>query len=341
MKKLHLIIPDLFLPTDFAAEVCSGLVLPALQKILARGRGENGAAIPLENHLSALFGMPASPDAPIAPIAATFDGLQTDISSETGWLCVSPAHLRLQRDQVLLLPVPDIQADEAVQFCRALNEYFDGQGMVFDAPHPQRWYVRLDKLPEMNSLPLSQVSGRNIHGLLPKGADATRWYQIFNDIQMLLFAHPLNELREERGMLSVNGVWLWGGGAMCATLTQPYDCVSSDDVLATMLAKHSGVGFSGWMKRWQLEASCNRQLLVWTGLRQALQQGDLGTWREALLDFEVGYAQPIWQALRNGGLAQLRFDVLSGNGTRCTELTRADTWALWRRNRALDQYAIV
>ena len=37
MKNVHLIIPDLFLPEDIAAEVCADLHLPALEKLLARG----------------------------------------------------------------------------------------------------------------------------------------------------------------------------------------------------------------------------------------------------------------------------------------------------------------
>ena len=37
MKSVHLVIPDLFLPHDIAAEACADLSLPALEKLLARG----------------------------------------------------------------------------------------------------------------------------------------------------------------------------------------------------------------------------------------------------------------------------------------------------------------
>jgi len=80
--------------------------------------------------------------------------------------------------------------------------------------HPDRWYLRLDSLPDISTLPLSQVAGRNVHGLLPGGKDAARWHQLFNEIQMLLFAHPLNEARETRGALPINSLWFWGGGVM-------------------------------------------------------------------------------------------------------------------------------
>jgi len=40
MRNVHLVICDLFLPKEFAAEVCAGLRLPALEKMLARGQAE-------------------------------------------------------------------------------------------------------------------------------------------------------------------------------------------------------------------------------------------------------------------------------------------------------------
>jgi hypothetical protein len=75
MKSVHLVIPDLFLPQDFAAEVCAELGLPALEKLLGRGHSEIPEHVPLENLLCEMFGVAYQSDAPIAPISATFDGL--------------------------------------------------------------------------------------------------------------------------------------------------------------------------------------------------------------------------------------------------------------------------
>ena len=187
MKSIHLVITDLFLPNDLAAEICSGLHLPALEKMLARGAsmgsdpstssGRTGEGASLEDLLCKIFGVPCQPDAPIAPVSALFDGL-----GEGCWLRADPVHLRLQRDQLVLLPNVEVSAGEATQLCFALNEHFAGQGMEFFAPHPQRWYVRLDRLPDIKTVPLSQAAGRNVNGLLPKGAGAMRWHQLFNEI---------------------------------------------------------------------------------------------------------------------------------------------------------------
>jgi hypothetical protein len=373
MKKVHLVVCDLFLPGGIVGEVCAGLHLPALEKMLARGAlagsVQTGESASLEDLLCAMFDVSCQPQAPIAPISAAFDGLGAGC-----WVRADPVHLRLQRDQLVLLSDVDIGADEAGQMCVALNEHFAGQGMTFFAPHPQRWYIRLDRFPDIETVPLSRAAGRNVRDLLPKGNDAAHWQRVFNEIQMLLFAQPLNEAREARGELPVNSLWLWGCG--CDTLlAKPADCgsnreaiayapnnrnaahfgcgevnlppqktydhVSSDEVLAEMFAEAAGIPFASWPEQWRNEENCTRQLLVWTGLRSALRHGDLDAWRAALQGFETGYAQPLWWALRAGKIAQLQVDILCGDHVRRLLLTRADAWAFWRRARALAKYAIV
>jgi len=343
MKSIHLVITDLFLPKDIAADVCAGLHLPALEKMLARGALTGSLALnpstssgrmdvsgmSLENHLCELFGVPCQQGVPIAPISALFDRL-----GEGCWLRADPVHLRLQRDQLVLLPDVEVSEDEAGQLCGALNAHFAGQGMEFFAPHPQRWYVRLDQLPDIETVPLSQAAGRNVHDLLPKGADAMRWHRLFNEIQMLLYSHPVNEAREARGDLTINSLWLWGCGcSSAAPLEKTYDSVSSNEVLAGMFASAAEIPFAGWPEQWRDEDGSGKQLLVWTGLRSSLQRGGLDAWRVALQGFETGYAQPLWQALRSGKIAQLQIDIPGGDDIRRVCLTRGDAWAFWRRGK--------
>ena len=337
MKSVHLVIPDLFLPKEFAAEICAGLSLPALQKLLGRGHSEMLEPAALENILCELFGVPGAADAPIAPITAAFDGLAAGC-----WLRADPVNLNLQRDQLLLNAV-QVGSEEAAALCASLNAHFSGQGMGFFAPHPQRWYVRLDTLPQMRTMPLSQVIGGDVRGALPSGADAPGWHQLFNEIQMLLHAHPLNEVRDARGEPIINSLWFWGGGCgdEIVPLQKNYQILSSEDLLTEMFANTADVPFSAWSKQWRVEDWSGKQLLVWTGLRSALQRSDLAAWRTALEDFESGYAQPIWQALRSGRIAQLQLDILGVDGIRRVRLTRGDTWAFWRRPKSLAEYSLV
>ena len=242
----------------------------------------------------------------------------------------------------MLVPEADISPEESAQFCEALNVHFAGDGLTFFAPHPQRWYVRLDALPDIETVPLSRAVGRNVNDLLPKGTGALRWHQLFNEIQMLLFSHPANQAREARGASPVNSVWFWGGG--CDMIVSPqggFDCVSSDEALAEIFASAAGIPFAAWSGQWHGVTAGEQQLLVWTGLRRALQQGDLDAWRDALQEFETGYAQPVWQALRAGRIKRLTIDVLSGRNSRRVRLELTGSWAFWRRTEALSGYSMV
>jgi hypothetical protein len=335
MKSVHLVIPDLFLPKDFAAEVSAGLSVPALQKLLGRGRSEILEPVALEDLLCELFDIPSQGDTPIATISAAFDGLTAGC-----WLRADPVNLNLQRDQLLLAEV-QVGSEEAAALCASLNGHFAGQGMEFFAPHPQRWYVRPDALPLMRTMPLSQVIGGDVRRVLPTGEDAARWHQVLNEIQMLLHAHPLNEAREARGELTINSVWFFGGGrSENRPLQKNYENASSDDVVVEMFAEAADVPFSPWSEQWRDAENAGKQLVVWTGLRSAIQRGDLAGWRIALQDFERGYARPIWHALRSGKIASLQVDILGGDSLRRVRLTRGEAWAFWRRAKRLAEHSL-
>lgn len=333
MNTVHLLLPDLFLPEQIAAAVSADLTLPNLSKLLARATRISlpREARSLEQSLCAAFGVAVQNDVPIAPISAAFDGLDAGI-----WLRADPVNLRLQRDQ-MLLSLTAVSSDEASEVCDALNDYFSGQGMTFAAPHPLRWYVRLDHFPDMHTTPLNEVVGANVRGALPQGKDAAHWHQIFNELQMFLHAHPLNEAREARGELTINSLWLWGAGSSIAASLSGYTQVAADDELAQMFAAHAKTECVPLGAHWQPVQGA--QLLVFSGLRRALQNGDLQTWREALQQFEIHYAQPLLATLRAGQLQSLQLDVLAGEHSARLVLRSAATWRVWRRNRELASYS--
>jgi hypothetical protein len=333
MNTVHLLLPELFLPEQIAAAVSADLALPNLRKLLARATRLPlpNEARSLEQSLCAAFTLAVQNDVPIAPISAAFDGLDAGI-----WLRADPVNLRLQRDQMLLSQTA-VSSDEASELCAALNDYFAGQGMTFAAPHAQRWYVRLDRLPDMQTTPLAEVVGANVRGALPQGKDEAHWHQIFNELQMFLHAHPLNEAREARNELPINSLWLWGAGSSVAAHPSGYMQIAADDELAQMFAAYAQVECVPLGAHWKPVQGA--QLLLFSGLRRALQSGDLQTWREALQQFEKHYAQPLLAALRAGQIQTLQVDVLAGEQSARFLLSRAATWRVWRRSVTLAAYS--
>ena len=73
MKKVHLVIPDLFLPQQLAEYACKDLHLPALEKLLARSNIESLNTDSLESWLCLQFGLDEQAIAPLTLKAEGFD----------------------------------------------------------------------------------------------------------------------------------------------------------------------------------------------------------------------------------------------------------------------------
>ncbi len=335
MRSIHLVIPDLFLPQEVAAEACAGLVLPALEKLLARAQTEHMQVESLEAWMCKAFGVGGQA---IAAVTLRADGMMPGAAY---WLRADPVHLSIQRDQLILQPDVSLDAGEAAQLCASLNAHFAAEGLHFFAPHPQRWYLQLDFAPDMTTSILAQVSGRNVHAYLPQGPDALRWHGVLNETQMLLFGHAANQAREARGELPANSVWLWGGGRAEEQLARPYAKVCGDSGLAEAFARAAGIPCELMPEDAARCADANGGdvLVVWEGLRRAIQRGDLRAWRDSLQRFENCCAAPLKDALRTGRIAQLTIEVLQAGASRRFVLTRAAMWKLWQRPKPLARYS--
>lgn len=336
MRKVHLVIPDLFLPQQLAAYASADLSLPALAKLLARAQEMPLNIDTLEAWLCERFGVA---EMAIAPLTLQADGVQP---GDAYWLRADPVGTSMQRSQTILQADIALTEDEAAQLCASLNAHFAGYGLRFLAPHPQRWYLQLDHTPAIETHPLAQVAGADVHAHLPLGADALRWHSVFNEIQMLFYEHAVNQAREQRGELPVSAVWLWGGGKLAQNLLQPFARVAGDSELAQAFAHAAGIPSVTGAGSIPMDfaGESGDLLLVCESQRTALQGADIGKWRDAVKRFEENYAQPILAALAAGLIGQLTLDVLSEGASRRFVVTRAALWKLWRLPRPLMHYAL-
>ena len=329
MNHLHLLITDLFPPQDNAAEVCVGLSLPALERMLARAETSAAPSVTPEDWLCAAFGAQA-----VAPVRASADGFD---ANEGYWLCADPVNLQLHRAQMMLIPDVAVTQEETATLCESLNAHFAGQGMQFFAPHPQRWYLRLEAAPQLTTTPLRQAVWQDARFHQPQGADTLHWQRILTEIQMALYAHPLNQAREARGELLVSSLWLWGGGR-AMPLRAAFDAVGGDSNVGLAFARAAGIAPVASLED-MLHAKGASGLWVNEAMSSAQRRGDYHAWREAVLqlDRDCGLLS---QALRAGRLQRLTLEVLSVNGTQRFESTRSSAWKFWRPVRALVRYAV-
>jgi hypothetical protein len=129
------------------------------------------------------------------------------------WLYATPVHLVLQRDTFsLAAPVPlGLDANEVDALTTALNQHFTSDGLAF-IWHENSWFLSLQTNPQISTTAPQIAINKDISAYLPAGEGATKWASFSNEIQMLLFEHPVNLTREAKRLPVINSIWCYGGG---------------------------------------------------------------------------------------------------------------------------------
>jgi hypothetical protein len=157
-------------------------------------------------------------------------------------LCADPVHLEVHGDGVVLdasvaagLTVPE---SEALVAC--LTAHFSADRMSIRMVSPSEWVIDTDQQLQFSAPPLRRVHGRSIEPHMPSGPDGPRLRRLATEAQMLLHAAPANDQLSARGMPSINGIWLWGGGEAVALPPMPGTALLSDATHLRAMAAGAG-----------------------------------------------------------------------------------------------------
>jgi hypothetical protein len=340
VRTVTLFVPSLFWPEAADADASSGPRLPALETLLSRGTTADSACENEPAWLCGRFGVEKHVDWPVAPLAFAGDGGDPGAGY---WLRADPVHLRVHNDGLILLAPEtlEIAEDESRELTGALNRQFEAEGFVFRAPHPRRWYVRIrqaPRAPKIRTIALKQAIGRDVNRLLPEGEERLRWHRIFNEVQMLLHAHPVNMAREKRGATLVNSLWFWGGGTLPAT-SSPFDAVQSNDPLAMGLAKTAGIMPAPVPADSGLAAG-NNSLVDIRDAEHEFIRGNVASWQAVLEKLETRWFVPVLDGLRVGRIGRAVVATVTGGRRHEWSVTRGALWRIWKRPRPLAYHAL-
>ena len=220
---MHLLIPFASALSDAAAEVTRDLALPTLSRLLQRMTAterdegdEYTLSPPHERALAQAWGWPlVDGGLPFAARAAAADGIAVE---QRAWGLLTPAHWDVGRDHVTLSDpgALNLGEDESRDLFDAVRDLFESEGFALVWGAPSRWYAAHESLAGLRCASLDRVIGRNVdlwlRGDPQASAPARLLRRLQSEVQLLLYPHPINEAREERGDMTVNSFWLSGCG---------------------------------------------------------------------------------------------------------------------------------
>ena len=223
MARLTLLLP--------ASARFAGITLPP-QLAKALGRADRTQAEPGEPALLARHFDVLPRGWPAAALTRLLDAGEDDARGPA-WLRADPAHIRPDINGARLLGIGrnlGVEQADAEALLPALRPLFGDAGFLLDAPHPQRWYLRL---PRATKLPLfaapEEALGDDVFEHRAEGPEARRWRLLESEVQITLHNHPHNTRRLEQGRVPINALWLWGGGVLPDAVTSHAPTVYSDD----------------------------------------------------------------------------------------------------------------
>jgi len=156
---------------------------------------------------------------------------------------MDPVHLLPDRDTLLMLPSQqlDISADEAQRLIKTITEFNQDDAWRIDSLTPSHWLLSLAQAPDVQFSDLELAQRGEIFKLMPSGAHAAQWRKTLNELQMLLYSHPVNRQREQSGRTLINSVWWWGEGQLSQMTARPthkkIQVISANEVIVG-LAKY-------------------------------------------------------------------------------------------------------
>ena len=342
---LTLLIPHLFWPDASQPEIYHDLLTPSLETLLSKSSSTQHPSQEMEIWLCKAFNIAQQQNNwPIAPIMLQIDGSDLVKTSKDFWMRADPVHLRIEQNHIMLADSQafQISKEEAEQIAQDLNHNLSHQyGFSLLPLRPDRWYIRTSRAPEIQTYTLGQVTCMNINNFLPTGSESVIWHKIFNEIQMLLHDHPVNQARESRGELTINSVWFWGGGDMPKSIQSSYTHIWSDHDLPRALAFASNTNFSQLptnADKWlQTEIAGNHLIILDTLLGKAKYKNAY-SWHETLKNLEEEWFFPLLRALKKGKIDQLIITALNEPSSQDFIIKRSSLWKFWSLTQPLSSY---
>ncbi len=227
------------------------------------------------------------------------------------WLVAEPVYLKPDRDALALFRGAhlEISSLEATALVTTLNHHFAQDGLLFAAATPSRWYVQcpVNKAPSASSASWIAARGELFTHMPVSQSGGLNWRAILNEVQMLLFNHPVNEQRELGGLAPINGVWVFGGSTSLTTAVKaPYQAVYSANFETLALADFHKAKCLEIPDNWVSTKFSENSVVTIDNLGSIAVEQDFSRWQYARDALDSSLFSPLHQQLQRGEISCLR-----------------------------------
>lgn len=131
-----------------------------------------------------------------------------------GWAFITPCHWQVETQQVRMHDPDQLHWDteESQAFLQLMQAYCTDDGITLHHLSPGTWLAHGTAFKALPTASLDRVRGQVIDDWIPRAPQAKALRRLQNEMQMLLYTHPLNDARQARGHSPINSFWISGTG---------------------------------------------------------------------------------------------------------------------------------
>lgn len=333
-RHIDLIIPGLCGPLPEFSEFHDSEVLSSFISLWGKTSKLETGIRSYPEQLCSIMGVDLNP-VPEAELSLLAYGIK---SEGYHWMHADPVHMIADVDHVVLYDSHslNLDSDESNALLSDLNHHFEQDEIEFVVADANHWFVKSKKVFDVTTVCLNNAVMQNINQLMPYGKDSVFFKKLLNESQMLLHLNPVNEKRENNGLLTANSLWFWGEGVLTDNHESAVKKCSGNNVLLKGMSRYLNVEYVELGSVESLITRCDddgTNLVVIDDLMTACSYGDASNWLSSFETMYKKFLEPfIAHALKN----KLTIHCYPCNGF-CHIINSTTKYRFWRST-SLEKY---
>lgn len=177
------------------------------------------------------------------------------LGAHEGWAWLTLCQWTINADHVAMgdpaqLPITPIESQMLLE---AMRGYFAEDGITLYYRTPSTWLARGAVFKGLPTASLDRVRSAVVDAWIPQQAPSLRRLQ--NEMQMLLYTHPVNDARSQRAQPAISSFWISGTGDLPtqrpAPLTQPTPLTQNLRAIDTLRGPALQDDARAWLGAWE------------------------------------------------------------------------------------------